>query len=322
MRRKPVFFLLLLLALTGCSSLSSQSPSPTEGSHQVVVPPTNTLGLASTSTVTPFPTDPYTPTPTMTPTAAPAQQTLSQPAAIIARVAGGPKSFLLLGGSQNGSWVAAAEMEGDLTGRSKYKLYIPFEFQEWGLGQELGFARLCDEHFITIDRALSSQSAVGISGDWDVFPRTPVALSTEIEPYLQSVAAWQVDQAPSQPIAAIQKVWLIDVEGNGTDEVFINASHFTESTGHNVEPRDYTVILMRTVIGSEVVTVELAGDYYTESAVNYFPLTYNLEFIADLNGDGKMEVVVGVSRWEGTGVMVFEIDGAEADLVLSALCTE
>ncbi len=43
--------------------------------------------------------------------------------------------------------------------------------------------------------------------------------------------------------------------------------------------------------------------------------------IGYLNADGLMEVVVGVSRWEGTGVMVFEVDGDEVQLVLSVMCS-
>lgn len=101
----------------------------------------------------------------------------------------------------------------------------------------------------------------------------------------------------------------------------MNASFFNDLTGHNVEPGNYSVVLMRTVVGSEVATVKLAGDYYSESVTNQFPLTYTLEFIADLNGDGRMEVVVSVSRWEGNGFMVFEIDGAQARLVLSVMCS-
>jgi len=320
MRLKQIGIIILALALAGCSTPTS--PSSTEVSEQVDLPPTSTLEPVSTSTFTPLPETSSTPTMTNTPDPATPGPVLSQPGAIIARVEGGPDSFLLVGGSQNGSWINAADIAGGIQGGSNYLLYTPFEIQDWVIGQELSFARTCNQHFITIDPPFTSQSAVGVSGDWDVQPRTPVELSVELEVYLQAITAWQIEQAPSMPIPLINKIWKVDLEGDGTDEVFINGTRFAEPTGHNVGPRDYSVVLMRTVIGSEVATVELVGDYYSEEAMNEFPLTYNLEFIGDLDGDGTMEVVVGVSRWEGTGVMVFDVNGAEVNLILSAMCTE
>lgn len=318
---KRISTILLILAAAGCSAPITPTTAPTEIANQVELPPTTTPEIAITSTSTPFPTDPFTPTPTLTPTPESTLSMLSQPAAIIARVEGGPVSFLLVGGSQNGSWVSAGEIAGDLAAGSNFKLYTAFDSQGWVTGQELNYARTCDEHFITVDPAVAYQSAVGVSGEWDILPRIPVELSTDLEVYLKAITGWQIEQAPSMPIPLIDRIWKVDLEGDGTDEVFINGTRYAEPTGHNVGPRDYSVVLMRKVIGSEVVTVELVSAYYTEEIINHFPLTYNLEFIGDLNGDGRMEVVIGVSRWEGTGVMVFEIDGVQADLVLSALCT-
>jgi hypothetical protein len=200
-------------------------------------------------------------------------------------------------------------------------LFINNEFGDWLSGQSPTHELLCDQYYVNTAPFSLNQSAVGVAGDWNVLPRQPQDIPTDTEVYLQAVADWLVEQAPSQPIVAINKIRKVDVEGNGTDEVFISASHFAESSGHNVEPRDYSVILMRTVSGAEVKTIPLVSDYYAEGSENSFPWSYSLEFIGDLNGDGRMEVMVGLSRWEGSGVMVFEIDGQEVQLVFSVKCS-
>ena len=66
---------------------------------------------------------------------------------------------------------------------------------------------------------------------------------------------------------------------------------------------------MRKVIGDSVVTVPVVGDYYSEAATNRFPSHYSLAFVGDLNGDGRLEVMVGISRWEGSGATIFQCAG-------------
>lgn len=322
MMERRVGFFILVLALAGCSSPAVITATHSEPTAAVEIPTSLTQIPDLTETITPPPEPTATPTPAITPEPAAPQIPDQGTSAIIARVEGGVNSFLLVGGSQNGSWINAADVAAHDDLSSDYHIYTAFDSPGFAGGSEPTYEMICDQYFINLEPLPISQSALGITGSWDVLPRVPLELSTDLEVYLRAITAWQIEQAPSMPIPAINKIWKIDLEGDGVDEVFLNGTHYAEPTGHNVGPRDYSVVLMRKVIGSDVITVELVGDYYREEAENQFPLTYNLEFSGDLNGDGKMEVVVGVSRWEGSGVMVFEINGVEAQLVLSVMCSQ
>ena len=332
-----VSVLILLLASCGGTGKTSLPPTQTdpaaaqETTAKVeateAVLPSPTLPLPTHTSVLPSPTIEDTAIPTttsiITPVPAATLVESSIPAAIIAKVEGGQDwIFFLVGGSQDGNWIGAGDVGDILEENTDFQLHTAFENEGWITGRHIVHEHICDQYFINTEPFAISQSAVGVAGDWPLRPRAVTEIPTKNEIYKTALAAWLVEQSPSQPIPMINKIWRVDVDGNGTDEVFLNATRFVEPTGHNVEPRDYSVVLMRTVIGSDVVTVKLAGDYYSEAVENQFPLTYTLEFIGDLNADGQMEVVVGVSRWEGTGVMVFEIDEDEVQLVLSVMCSQ
>jgi hypothetical protein len=42
--------------------------------------------------------------------------------------------------------------------------------------------------------------------------------------------------------------------------------------------------------------------------------------IADLNGDGTMEVAIGSVYWESSGVSIYEFDGGALHAVMSSGC--
>jgi hypothetical protein len=117
----------------------------------------------------------------------------------------------------------------------------------------------------------------------------------------------------------------VDLEGDGVNEVLLSASYFKEkSFSFYTETGDYSVVLMRKVTGNTVVTVPLVKEYYVSTDPELemsYPNTYTLAEAVDLNGDGTLEVVVDVRRWEGWGAIVYRVDGQNVREVLRAICS-
>ena len=67
---------------------------------------------------------------------------------------------------------------------------------------------------------------------------------------------------------------------------------------------------------------EVAGAYYYRPQASVFPPRYLLTDVLDLNGDGRMEIVLSVGGKDQLGAIAFEIDGAAPRLVLTVRCPE
>jgi hypothetical protein len=164
---------------------------------------------------------------------------------------------------------------------------------------------------------------IGVAGSWLSENRGVKNLSTADPTYIQAVAEWFQSQGNSPSEIHITRILQADIEGDGVNEVLLSASYFKDPSGHMAETGDYSIILMRKVIGNNVVTLPLVQDYYVTSlpeAELTYPLTYTVAAALDLNRDGTLEVIVDVSRWEGGGAIVYRVDGQNVREVLRTIC--
>ena len=106
-----------------------------------------------------------------------------------------------------------------------------------------------------------------------------------------------------------------DLDGDGTNEVLINATHYKQGLMSRGSFNDYSFVLLRKVVNGKVQEQVLAGDFGSAAAGMNTPAQYKLSAIADLNGDGKMEVVIFAEYYEGSWIEVYEMNGNEAKLV-------
>lgn len=189
-------------------------------------------------------------------------------------------------------------------------------------GSALEFSPTCRNYFMRSSVA-APESMVGVASGWISDQRVISELSADDSAYVQAVREWFQSQGNSSTEIHITHILQVDIEGDGTNEVLLSAAYFKDVSGHTSETGDYSVVLMRKVIGNQVLTIPLVKDYYVSSVPGgelSYPNTYTLLDALDLNRDGTLEVIVGVSRWEGLGAVVYRVDGQNVREVMRTIC--
>ena len=229
--------------------------------------------------------------------------------------------FLLLGGVSRDVWLAPEISTSRFSGEVTYSLHSftqEAKYFLWGKAPEL--IPTCRAYSVGTDAILDEGGFLGVVDGWMITKRPVTELTDDEQFYQQVVTDWLKTEGVSAPQADGIGVYRVDIEGDGTDEVFISATHL-DGSGHTTKAGDYSIVLMRQVVGDEAVTKLVVGDlYHSQDAEITFPRTYSLANFIDLNQDGILEVVVDIQKWEGFGARVFQIDGADVIQTLSAEC--
>lgn len=229
--------------------------------------------------------------------------------------------FLLLGGVNRETWLAPELSVARFSGEVTYSLHSftqEAKYFFWGKAPE--FSPTCKNYFVGTDAVLDEPGFVGVVDGWAVTKRPAVELSSDGEFYRQIVTDWLRNEGVPAPQVDSINVYRVDINNDGTDEVFISATHLDDSQ-HTTKAGDYSLILMRQVLGNDAVTKLVVGDiYHSQDAEVTFPRTYSLANFIDLNQDGRLEMVVDIQKWEGFGARVFQIDGDDVIQTLGAEC--
>jgi hypothetical protein len=164
-------------------------------------------------------------------------------------------------------------------------------------------------------------SAIGVVGDWEIQPRPADQVGLEVDEYRQIGAAFADDLSVDGTLGEVVQVVRTDLDGDGMEEVLVTFENTESAVG---ERGDYSIIYMRSpqIDGSVADSVVLHSLVDPNLADDGFPFMFRVRLlgVADLNGDGKMEVAVHTWYYEGAGITVFEFDGDSLTQVMSNGC--
>lgn len=226
----------------------------------------------------------------------------------------------MLGGVADGKWLEAEKIAPMVKGGERYRVYKLTGPVGEAVGAKPKPGDPCTD-CREVDFSPKITEGIAVAGNWNAMPRIPQALSASDPAYRQVVARLLRKQGIARPQINITRILRVDLEGDGVDEVLISATYLAGGLNRpdgqmaiRVKPGDYSFVVLRKIVGGKARDIVLAGEYYpkvSDATANQ----YEVVGVLDLNGDGKMEVVVSVDYYEGSSSTVFRINGTRVDNV-------
>jgi FG-GAP repeat len=236
------------------------------------------------------------------------------------------------GGSENGKWIKAEQAAKSVRNKTTYQVYsLTKQVGQITAGQPKSVEEPCPDTLMVSLSSKPKDGVIGLAATWNALPRKPRMADTTQQVYIDVVRDFLKTNGIEQPQVKIDNIIRVDLDGDGEEEVLISATNYF-SKDNRVPMRSpagsYSMVLLRRQVAGKVETQLVEGEFYpkayptpTEDDASFnAPNAYKVISVLDLDGDGKMEIVVGSNYYEGEMMTIYQCDPNKAEAVLSVGC--
>lgn len=229
---------------------------------------------------------------------------------------------MLVGGVRDGKWIPQEKAALSSVRGVRFRFYslqgLAGETTTGGIERsETG----SEQHYLSLQKPIRHpEILLGIAADWNPMPRPVVPQSTDQEVYRQAVRdVLRRKGMPSAPVR-ITQILRVDLEGSGEPSVVLTAE-YPQLRSDVAKPKGaYSFVMVRQVVRGSVKTVLLDGSfmarYPSPDTLLTSRSTYQVTGILDVDGDGRMEVVVHGDFYEANSAQVYTVRNGIAKRVL------
>jgi hypothetical protein len=235
----------------------------------------------------------------------------------------------LFGASSDGKWIKADETAKALPDEITYRVYGLTEvFGEAKGGKAKAEGAPCEETLAVSLSPKPEKGLIALAAPWNATPRKPQVLDITQQVYVDAVRDLLKTKKIEQPKVKIESILRIDLDGDGEEEALISATNYfskDKSVPMRSPAGSYSMVLLRRVVAGKVQTQLVEGEFHPKAYVRKgdsfdAPNAYKVIAVLDLNGDGKMEIVVGSNYYEGEATTIYRCDPKKIEALLSVAC--
>src|SRR6266550_1215251 len=243
------------------------------------------------------------------------------------------ESGYLFGAISDGKWIKADETAKLIGDETTYRVY--------GLTQALGDAKgdkpksegePCEETLAVSLSPKTEKGVIAIAAPWNALPRKPQVTDPTQKAYVEAVRDFLKTKGIEQAEVKIESILRVDLDGDGEEEVLISATNYfrkDESVPMRSPAASYSMVLLRRVVAGKVETQLVEGEFHpkaypgkgTDDDASFdAPNAYKVIAVLDLDGDGKMEIVVRSDYYEGGATTIYRCNPKKVEELLSVAC--
>jgi len=236
----------------------------------------------------------------------------------------------LFGATADRKWIKAEEAGKAIADETTYRVY--------GLTEALGEAKgskpkgateaECPDTLAVSLSSKPEKGVIAIAATWNALPRRPRAIDPTQKVYVDLVGSFLKTRGIEQPKVKIESILRVDLDGDGEEEVLISATNYLRKD-NRVPMRSpagsYSMVLLRRVVAGKVETQLVEGEFHPKAYVRKedsfdAPNAYKVIATLDLDGDGKLEVIVASTYYEGEAATIYRCDPKKVEALLSVFC--
>jgi len=242
------------------------------------------------------------------------------------------QSGYLFGATSDGKWIKAEEAAKALNNETTYRIY--------GLTQSIGEAKggkpkpseeeVCSDVLTVSLSPNPDKGVIALAAPWNALPRKPQVIDSTQKVYLDAVSDFLKTKRIEQPKVKIDNIVLVDLDGE--EEVLISVTNYfqkDEGAPMRSPAGSYSMVLLRRVVAGKVETQLVEGEFHpkaypgkgTDDDASFdAPNAYKVIAVLDLDGDGKMEIVVRSDYYEGGATTIYRYNPKKIEELLSVSC--
>ena len=158
---------------------------------------------------------------------------------------------------------------------------------------------------------------IALKADWDLYPRLFTEDNSKQDYYTDIMKEHLIEVGLENPETTVKQTIKVDLEGDGIDEELIYTDNKIEGTFEEVKKGDNAVLIFRRYVDGKPIN-QVLDEHIIKEDPEYpspYRLLFSVDSIADIDGDGVMEIIVNNQYYEGFGWSIYKLKDNQLEQV-------